>query len=159
MTHIRILIVDDEPDIRDLLCKFLSTQGYACRPAADAGEALKAVPDFVPHIILSDINMPGMTGIDLLKAVHLERPQVRVIMLTGFASTENAIDALNHGASAYFKKPLDLMEVGCAIQRIAGEIQEELKEKIRQEDSEKERIRLRASNKVYRHLSNQHQRR
>jgi CheY-like chemotaxis protein len=116
----RLLIVDDEAEIRSTLAQFFDNVGYAVETAPNVGEALgKLAP--VPHVILSDIKMPGGSGIEFLQQVRQRNPDVGVFLITGYPTLETVIDAKQYGAAAYFRKPLNLMEVDSRIRAFLGE--------------------------------------
>ena len=104
----RILVVDDEVAIRNLLKEFLSRKGYDVYTAPDGRAAIAEVKEIRPHIVLLDIMMPGMGGIDTLKEIKKVDPRVVVIMLTAIADNELGLRTLELGASDYICKPLDL---------------------------------------------------
>ncbi|MCU0237721.1 MAG: response regulator [Acidobacteria bacterium] len=108
----KILITDDEKDIRELLSDFLQNEGYECRQAANAFEALeifKSAPDF--DLLMSDIRMPGKTGLDLLEEVKKLDEDAMVIMISAVKDIESAIAAMSKGAYDYVAKPFKLNEV------------------------------------------------
>ena len=106
----RLLIVDDEPQIRDMLAEFFADEGYEVVIAEDVPTALRLLSDRVDAII-SDIRMPGMTGIDFLKSVRGVNPNLGVFLITGYPTLETVVDARVHGAVAYFRKPIDLDDI------------------------------------------------
>ncbi len=107
----RILIVDDEPTITHLVAQRLSRKGYACETCFSAAEAIQSIAskDFV--LVISDINMPGMTGIDLLAAVRKSHPDIAFIMLTGVDDHSTAVRSLELGAYGYIVKPFEANEL------------------------------------------------
>jgi len=105
MTH--ILVVDDEAAIREVLIEFLSGHGYAVQGAADGSEGLKMARTLKPQVVLLDIAMPGINGIETLKRLRLETPQAAVIMISGHADHDQALQALDLGAYDFIQKPLD----------------------------------------------------
>jgi putative two-component system response regulator len=108
----RVLIVDDEPYIRELLVRCLENEGYRAEAAPGAEEALAALA--APHevaLVISDINMPGMTGMELLATLRVRHPDVAVIMVTAVDDRKTAIQALKLGAFGYVIKPFDLNEL------------------------------------------------
>ena len=103
----RILVVDDETAIREVLIEFLSSHGYAAQGAENGREALQLARTFNPQVVLLDIAMPGMNGIETLKRMRQEAPQAAVIMISGHADHDQALLALDLGAYDFIQKPLD----------------------------------------------------
>lgn len=101
----RVLVVDDEKSIRVSLGEFLLTDGYMAETAADAPEALRLLTDHAFDVVVSDIVLPGIDGIELLKAIRGAAPFVQVIMLTGEPTADTAAKALRAGACDYLAKP------------------------------------------------------
>lgn len=113
-----LLVVDDDQVLLDLLHKVLEKFGFEVALAASGKDAIDQVRKFVPDVILLDIKMPGMDGITLLKKIKAHDPDVEVIIITGFASLDSAVEALKYGAFDYIKKPFDnLAQVVDAIRR------------------------------------------
>ena len=107
-----ILVVDDEPVVRELVKRKLEGDGFTVTTAATAAEAVEALSSGGGiGVILSDIRMPGMSGIDLLKKAKEIDPSIEVIIMTGFATTESAIEAVQLGAFDYLKKPFSHVNV------------------------------------------------
>lgn len=104
----RILIVDDEPDIRDMLKTLMETEGYAVGTASNGLDALEAFQAEPCDVVLTDIKMPGMTGLQLLRRVKAIDKSVEVIMLTGHGTVESAVEGLKQGAFDYLLKPCDM---------------------------------------------------
>lgn len=106
-----ILIVDDEPLIREILTRRLKNSGYSPIPAENAFEALNTMREHPCSLVLSDIMMPGMDGIALLKALRTTYPDTAVVMITAISNVSMAIEALREGAYDYLIKPFNLEEV------------------------------------------------
>ncbi len=113
----RLLIVDDERSIREVLTRTLEHEGYQCETAAGADEALELLSDGSFQMVLSDILMPGRTGIELLEDIKRDFPDVAVAMVTAVAETGTAVDALRRGAIDYLTKPFNLEEVLLSVER------------------------------------------
>ena len=111
----KILIVDDEPDVCRVLKKFLISQKHDVQVALNAKEALKSQAAFRPHLILLDIMMPGMTGIDALHHIKSEDPEVRVLMVSAVRDEHLARSAVQNGADDYVTKPVDLEYLSTSI--------------------------------------------
>jgi len=113
----RILVVDDEEVIRDILADFLTMEGFDVRTAADGSAALIELTRGHCDIVLSDLKMPNMGGIELLDAISREWPQLVTIIMTGFGTVETAIDAMKRGAYDYIMKPFKMEEVVHTVRR------------------------------------------
>lgn len=103
-----ILIVDDQPEIRSLLADILGDKGYGVDTAADGVEALKLVVDTHPDLVLLDVDMPRLRGVETLIAIQGLASSTKVIMISGKADAEEARRALASGAFDYITKPFDL---------------------------------------------------
>jgi DNA-binding NtrC family response regulator len=104
----RILVVDDEVEVCKVLKEFLASKGYEVHTALDGSTAISKVKEVRPHIVLLDIIMPGMGGIDVLKEIKGIDHRVGVIMVTAVADHELARRAIELGAYDYITKPMDL---------------------------------------------------
>jgi DNA-binding NtrC family response regulator len=114
--EISILIVDDEEPIRQLLAAYLSSD-YACVTAASADEATALLAGRCFNLILTDITMPGASGIELCQYVHQAFPETVVVMVSGLTDVQYAIEAMRHGAFAYVTKPFNLRQVLTVVDR------------------------------------------
>jgi len=101
----RVLIVDDDEVVRDAIGMVLSEEGYDCRSSNGAEAALEAVKELDPHLVISDMKMPGKDGLWLLDRLRRERPDTAVVMLTAYGDTEAAVECLRRGATDYLLKP------------------------------------------------------
>jgi serine phosphatase RsbU (regulator of sigma subunit) len=102
----RILVVDDDAGIRHAVKRFLTRRGHAVETAPDGPDALELLAEFSPEILVADLSMPKMGGIELIRRVHALRPDVVPIVLTGMATRESAIAALREGVFDFIEKPL-----------------------------------------------------
>jgi CheY-like chemotaxis protein/anti-anti-sigma regulatory factor len=116
----RLLIIDDEAEIRTTLAEYFQSVGYAVDTAQDSTTALERLGDGL-QVILSDIRMPDESGIQFLQQARKRNPDVGVFLITGYPTLETVIDAKQYGAAAYFRKPLNLMEVDSRIRAFLGE--------------------------------------
>jgi two-component system response regulator HydG len=107
LMHGRLLIVEDDIGTRGTLGTLFSLDGHACELAADAEAALLAIDRRAPDIIISDIRMEGMSGLDLLDRVKRTHPLLPVILMTGLGAIDDAVRAIKHGAFQYLTKPCD----------------------------------------------------
>jgi CheY-like chemotaxis protein len=101
----RVLVVDDELEFRKVLAEYLEDRGFDVIEAQDGEEALLRVPDFHPHIVLMDVMMAGMGGVEALKRIKTAAPETCVIMVTAVEDIDSARGALALGASDYVTKP------------------------------------------------------
>lgn len=113
----RILVVDDEATIREILKRTLESEGYQCDSASDAAEALTKIDGCTVDLVLSDIMMPGKSGVELLREIREKSPDTAVIMVTAVADAQTAINAMKQGASDYVTKPFNLVEVMLSVDR------------------------------------------
>lgn len=113
----KILLVDDEPSILSVLCTVLRSEDYDVTSAADGQQAIELLKNGDFDLVISDIRMSPVNGMDILKLVHQERPDVSVIMLTAYGSVETAIEALKLGAFDYVTKPFKVDELLITVQR------------------------------------------
>ncbi|MHC4251171.1 MAG: sigma-54-dependent transcriptional regulator [Planctomycetota bacterium] len=113
-----ILVVDDEELIRDSLVEALEENGYAAQAAADGEAALGLASAESYDVVVSDIRMPGMDGIELLKKLRELSPETMVVMITAYAELQTAIDALRYGAADYVLKPFKRAEILGKVERI-----------------------------------------
>lgn len=113
----RVLIVDDEPGIRTVLAQVLGSTEYELREAADGREALEIFAREGADAILSDLMMPLVDGLELLRSIRAIDETVAFIMLTGAGTLENAIEALRHDADDYLLKPFNIDEVTLSLGR------------------------------------------
>jgi response regulator RpfG family c-di-GMP phosphodiesterase len=113
----RVLIVDDEKFIRDILADFLGMEGYVVRTAEDGHAALSELTHAHYDLVISDLKMPRMGGIELLEQIGTTAPNALTVIMTGFGTVETAIDAMKRGAYDYILKPFKVEEVIHVVQR------------------------------------------
>jgi len=120
----RILIVDDEKEIRDLLSKALTRLGgFQVVLAGSGGEALQKVDQEPIDLILTDLKMPGMDGLELITEIAKSKPEILTIMMTGHGTIDSALEAMKRGASDYLTKPLNLDELMIRLRKVLDEKQ------------------------------------
>ena len=105
MSSEHILIVDDEMDLATSCQRLLDSQGYSTSVANTAEEALAAIHQDEPHLVLTDLKMPGMGGMELLKQVKEDHPEIQVVMMTAYSTVEDAVEAMRLGAADFVPKP------------------------------------------------------
>lgn len=135
----RILVVDDEKGMRDLLSKVLKKEGYQVYIAQDGEEGLDIIKNNVIDIVIADLDMPVMNGIEMIKQAKEFDPNLTIIIITAYASIESAIEALKLGAYDYLIKPFNIEEIKLTVKKAFERInlisqniylKEELNEKI-----------------------------
>ena len=114
-----LLIVDDQAGIRLLLNEVFSKEGFETRLAAKwCRRALQSVTEKEPDCVLLDMKMPGIDGVEVLKRLKKEWPQIPVIMMTAYGEVELTEEAIENGAERYFTKPFNIYEVRDAVKEI-----------------------------------------
>ncbi|MCP4670746.1 MAG: response regulator [Desulfobacula sp.] len=127
----RVLIVDDEIDFVEMFALRLQSQGEKVSTAHSGKEALKVLENTIIDVVILDIRMPGMDGIDTLKQIKQLYPIIEVIMLTGHGSTQTAVKGMKLGAFDYMIKPADFDDITLKIKN-ARKRKDEQEERIRQ---------------------------
>ncbi len=123
----QVLIVDDERSMREFLKILLEKEGHKVAIAESGKKALEILDNHEVDVIVSDIRMPGMTGIELLEAVKDEYPGLPVIMITAFASPDDAVLAMKNGAFDYITKPFNVDEIKSVIESATSKTQQTIK--------------------------------
>ncbi|MFZ5572861.1 MAG: response regulator [Thermodesulfobacteriota bacterium] len=125
----KILVVDDDEQFRLAVRTILKQKGYDCRTAPDAETALRQLREESVDLVISDVQMPAMDGVELMRAAKADHPDLDFIMMTGFSSVYTYGDIINAGASDYMSKPFDMVELLARIERVDREkrIMQELK--------------------------------
>lgn len=118
---IRVLVVDDDREMRALLSEELRQEGYEVTEAANGSEAVLACRNHEFHVILMDKNMPGASGLDLLPGFRRSCPRSRIIMMTAFGDVPSYVEAAERGAADYLFKPFRMEEMKVAIRKALGE--------------------------------------
>ena len=113
----KILLIDDEPDILRVLGISLKADGYEVIPALNGAEGLEAFAKEKPSIVITDIKMPGMGGIEVLEKIKERDPDTEVIIITGHGDIDNAIESLKYGASDFINKPIRDEALSIALER------------------------------------------
>ncbi|MFO7912121.1 MAG: response regulator, partial [Desulfotignum sp.] len=115
--HWKILIIDDEQDVREVMALSLEDAGYQTICVPDGAAGLKALTRHSPQILITDIKMPGMSGLEVLEKAKQIRPETQVVITTGFADIKKAVTALQHDASDFITKPVDDATLHMALKR------------------------------------------
>jgi len=114
----RILLVDDEENTRIALSRLLSREGYLVETVANGFEALNHLREHDVNLIVTDINMPEMDGIEFLRELNRSFPGSNVIMITAYGGVESYIEAINLGAFEYINKPVKIEELKSVLERV-----------------------------------------
>ncbi len=113
----RILVVDDEPNARAALAELLRDEGYAVETAADGFKALPKLEEFAPDLLLTDLRMPGLNGIELLRKARALDPELAAVVMTAHGEVETAVAAMREGAADYLSKPIVFDELKIVLER------------------------------------------
>ncbi len=108
MARYDVLVVDDEQDFREIIVKKLKKRDINCDSAPDGGTAISMIKEKTYDVVLLDVKMPGMDGIETLREIKNIAPMIEVVMLTGHASVESGINGIKYGAFDYLMKPIDM---------------------------------------------------
>jgi two-component system, NtrC family, response regulator AtoC len=114
----RILVVDDEVNARTALAELLRDEGYDVETAADAFKAIGKLEAFTPDVVVTDLKMPGMDGIELVKKIKQMEEPPAVIVMTAFGAVQSAVDAMRAGAADYLTKPINFEELLVVLGRV-----------------------------------------
>ncbi len=138
----KILIIEDEHSVRESYKDMLEFLGYESDSAENGVEGLKMLDKYKYDIVITDLNMPLLDGLETLKRVKKKQPNVEVIVVTGFATIENAIEAMKHGAFDYITKPVSIEHVKIVLGRCANHLKANL-----------ENIELKNLNETLKHVN------
>ena len=121
MTDLRILVVDDDPATRLLLKKKLEKTGYEVQTSENGVDAVKIISNSYFDVVVTDMMMPGgVDGIGVLSAAKEKDRQIEVILITAYASVENAVEAMKKGAADYIQKPINFDELMLKLEKISA---------------------------------------
>jgi len=116
-----VLVVEDEAALARNIVSFLAGSGYEARSAGSAEEALRVLESFRPDVVLLDFNLPGMNGLQAIERLREVDPRLRIVMMTGHASVELAVDAMKAGAYDFLTKPISLSELRLMLEKLTRE--------------------------------------
>jgi DNA-binding NtrC family response regulator len=136
----RILVIDDDENIRKVLVAILEDEGYQVESAGTAKDGIEKTKKNFYNVALIDIRLPDMEGIELLTKIKDTTPKMRKIIITGYPTLQNAVDAVNKGANAYILKPFDVDKV---LQTIQEQLKKQSEEKKFSQDKVAEFIEAR----------------
>jgi len=121
MANKKILIVDDEPDMRLAIKNVLKIRGYDSIEAGDGKKAVELVEKENPDLVLLDIRLPGMDGVEALERIRKFNKKVPVVMITGYGHIQSAVDVMKLGAQEYLQKPFENAELIEVVRRFTEE--------------------------------------
>src|SRR3972149_3807765 len=113
----KVLVVDDEQAMREFLTMLLEKQGHRVITAADGEQALQLVAEQTPDLVISDLRMPNVDGIGLLAGVRKQPPELPVIRVPAYASSDSTIQAMRLGADDYITKPFRIEEIRLVVEK------------------------------------------
>ena len=131
--HARILVVDDDESIRTVLAAILEEKGYTIDAVESGNEGIEKTKTNFYNLALIDIRLPDMEGTQVLAKMKDTSPKMRKIIITGYPSVQNAVEALDKGAHAYIMKPLDM-------DKVLGTVEEQLKKQEEEKTYSKEKV-------------------
>lgn len=117
----RILIVDDDQELRQSLQEILIEAGYSVAIARDGEEALECIREENYDLLLLDMIMPGLSGMETLLILHRKYPQLKIIMVSAFSTVDNAVEAMRHGATDFLTKPFKINDLLTTVRRVFEE--------------------------------------
>lgn len=121
MEATRILLVDDDDETRELLGDFFGDRGYAVETAADGANALMRLATFAADLVITDLEMPGMSGLELIRSLHATKQQTPVLLITARGDRELELSWLGrHAGFECLRKPLDLDALGKTVERMTA---------------------------------------
>jgi len=117
----KIVVVDDEADIRDVVCHLLTDCGFEAIGFGAPEEAFSRVPEFGPELVIVDLRMPGMSGLELIPRLQLVAPKAKYMLLSGYADRDTAQIAIDQGASGVLWKPFKTKTFLDMVMRLLGQ--------------------------------------
>ena len=116
----RVLVVDDDPGMLELMEIYLSRRGFQVFGVPNGEDALGTLDDTQPDLIILDLVLPGMGGLDVLRQLKQALPRVPVVMASGHGQARNIVESMRRGASEFLLKPFELEELDLALQNVLG---------------------------------------
>src|SRR3989441_6264338 len=114
----KVMVVEDDPDIRKILELFLTEKAFRVKSAESASQALEMLAEEPIDLILSDVRMPGMSGLDLLRHLKERDPDIQLVLMSGYSSVKDAVEAIRLGAADYVEKPIDFRRLERVLQTV-----------------------------------------
>ena len=132
----KVLLVDDEDEFVETLAERMRTRGMEVSTSNSGANALQLVDEEDFDVVVLDLKMPGIDGLEALKRIKHRRPDIQVVLLTGYASVANGVEAIKEGALEFLEKPVDLASLTDAIHKAKATkmvlVEKETEEKIRE---------------------------
>ncbi len=125
---VKVLVVDDDPAVVEGLTKILQRDNYQVKGVVSGEQAMEKIKEGF-DIVITDLVMPGVSGMDILRQAKRDSPKSAVIMITGFATVENAVDTMKHGARDYITKPFDPKALRDVVKDVVEELEFEDRKK------------------------------
>jgi two-component system NtrC family response regulator len=119
----RILVVEDDDTLRRVTQLHLEKSGYSTAAVGDAAEALRVLEDEPQDLVITDLHLPGVSGLELLKSIRAKYPETEVVMITAFGTVVTAVEAMKFGAYDYVTKPIHLYELSALVDRVLERVQ------------------------------------
>ncbi len=116
----RVLVIDDDPGLLELLEIYFSRQGYRVLGVRNGEDALGTLDDTQPDLIILDLVLPGMGGLDVLRRLKQVLPRTPVVMVSGHGQAPNIVESMRRGASDFLLKPFEIEELDLALQKVLG---------------------------------------
>ena len=114
----RVLVVDDESSARSALSELLREEGYEVQSAADGYKALGRIDGWEPDVVITDVKMPALGGLELMTKLRERIPDIAVVVMTAYGSVEGAVEAMHLGADDYLSKPVHLPQLLVVLRRV-----------------------------------------
>ena len=115
--QMRILVVDDEPRICQLIEELLKLEGYQIDVSFSGTDALEMIKQYNYQMLITDLKMPGIDGLELIQKAKEQNPEIRTIMVTGYTTVDTAVQSLRHGVDDYITKPFNIFELKKAVKQ------------------------------------------
>ena len=132
----RVLLVDDEEEFVETLAERMRSRGMEVATSNSGGDALELIDKDAYDVVVLDLQMPGMDGIEALERIKRRKPDIQVVLLTGHATVEKGVEAMKHGALEFLEKPIDLSKLQEVIHKANAEkmilVEQETEERIRE---------------------------
>ena len=130
----KVLVVEDDPDIRKILELFLTEKAFRVKSAESATQALEMLAEEPIDLILSDVRMPGMSGLDLLRHLKERDPEIQLVLMSAYSSVKDAVEAIRLGAADYVEKPIDFRRLERVLQTVLEKRQLQHRTRILEQD-------------------------